>query len=415
MFMQVIYTHCAGLDVHKKSVAACVWITSPSGKAEKRVGQFGTTTPDLQELVRWLQGLSVSHIAMESTGVYWRPVYEILEEAFSIIVVNAQHVHALPGRKTDMADAEWLGDLLRHGLLKPSYVPPRWQRELRELVRFRRNLVQRRAQVANELQKTLELANIKLASVVSDITGVSATEMLQHMVAGTGNPESLSELGRGALRKKKEALARALTGRLREHHRVILTQQLAEISSLEEDIRAISDEIQKRTQEHQALIERLDEIPGVNRRVAEVVIAEMGVNPKVFDDNPKRAMAWAGVCPGNHESGGKRRQAKVRLGNRTLTTAAVEAALAAIHTKKSYFGSLYRRLVGRRGHKRAVVAVAHAILKTCFMMILRGTRYSDLGTDYFDRLRPKAVAHRLMRRLHQLGFEVELKLKPVPS
>jgi transposase len=264
-------------------------------------------SPEILELADWLHQFGVTHLAMESTGVYWRPIYELLEGQFTILVVNAQHVHSLPGRKTDVGDAQWLGDLLRHGLLKPSFVPPRPQRELRELVRHRRNLVQRRSQVINELQQTLELANIKLSSVVSDITGVSATEMLEKLLAGQADPELLAELARGRLRKKKEMLTKALTGRVRDHHRIILAQQLAEIGSLEEDVQAISNEIARRTAEHQELISRLDEIPGINRRVAEIILAEMGTHPEVFGNDPKRAMAWAGVCPGNNESGGKRR------------------------------------------------------------------------------------------------------------
>ncbi len=402
--MQVLYTHCAGLDVHKRSLTVCVWITSDQGQAQKRTRQFGTTTPELMELAQWLAGLKVSQLARESTGVYWRPVYEVLEKGLRVMVINAQHVQALPGRKTDVGDAEWLGDLLRHGLLKSSYVPSRWQRELRELVRHRRNRVQRRAQVVNELQRLLDLANIKLAGVVSDITGVSATEMLDHLVAGDTDPVALSQLGRGSLRKKQAALAQALTGRLRDHHRLILDQQLAEISGLEEDILTLSQEIERRTGTHSELIERLDKVPGINRRVAEVIVAEMGVDTKVFGDDPARAMAWAGVCPGNHETGGKRRPVKVRPGNRTLTTAAVEEALAAIRTKKSYFRSLHQRIASRRGHKRAVVAVAHALLKTVFMMMLRGTEYQDLGLDYFDRMKPQRMAQRLRRRLERLGF-----------
>lgn len=409
--MQVQYAYCAGLDVHKRSVSVCVWITSAAGRGQTHHQQFGTTTPELQELAQWLHTLGVTHVAMESTGVYWRPIYEVLEDGFTLVVVNAAHAHVLPGRKTDTGDAEWLGDLLRHGLLKASYVPPRWQRELRELVRYRRNLSQRRTQIVNELHKTLELANLKLASVVSDITGTSATAMLQQLVAGQCDPKLLSELSQGSLRKKKEALCRALTGRVRDHHRFMISQHLAEINGIEEDIRIISEEIERRTVEHQALIDRLDAIPGINRRVAEIIIAEMGTNPAVFGNNAERAMAWAGVCPGNNETGGKRHQARIRQGNRTLTTAAVEAALAAIRTKKSYFHFLYRRLVGRRGHKRAVLAVAHAILKTVFMMILRGTPYQDLGADYYDRLRPQVVIQKLTHRFRQLGFEVQLNPK----
>ena len=413
--MQVLYSHCAGLDVHKKAVSVCVWITSAEGRGQTHHQQFGTTTPDLLELAQWLQSLGVTHVAMESTGVYWRPIYEVLEGGFTLVVVNARHAHVLPGRKTDTGDAQWLGDLLRHGLLKASYVPPRWQRELRELVRYRRNLSQRRTQVVNELHKTLELANLKLASVVSDVTGASATDMLQHLVAGQGDPQLLSELSRGSLRKKKEALCRALTGRVRDHHRFMISQHLAEISGVEEDIRVISEEIERRTAEQQELIDRLDAIPGINRRVAEVIIAEMGTDPSVFGNNVERAMAWAGVCPGNNETGGKRHQARIRQGNRTLTTAAVEAALAAIRSRKTYFHLLYRRLAGRRGHKRAVVAVAHAILKTVFMMILRGTTYQDLGADDYDRLRPQVVIKKLTRRIRQLGFEVQLNPKPAPA
>jgi transposase len=412
--MQVLYSRCAGLDVHKRSVTVCILTFDESAGRKSTIRKFGTMTSDLEELGEWLKEMQVTHAVMESTGVYWRPVYEVLEESVNLILVNAQHVHALPGRKTDTADAEWLAELLGHGLVKASFVPPRWQRELRELTRFRRNLVQRRAQVVNELQKTLETANIKLAGVVSDITGVSATEMLQHLVAGSTAPELLSDLARGALRKKKEALCRALNGRIRDHHRLILGQQLAEISALEEDIEVISAEIQKRTADQAELIARLDAIPGINRRVAEIIIAEMGTDTEVFGNKPERAMAWAGICPGNNQSGGKRGPAGVRSGNRNLTTAAVEAALAAIRSK-SYFASLYRRVTSRRGHKRAVLAVGHAILKTAFVMMMKGTTYEDLGLDYFDKRRLTSVVNKLKRRLDSLGFEVELRPKTVAA
>ena len=404
--MQVIHPRCAGLDVHKSSVAACVWLTAPDGSSRCHHQSFGATTPDLLRLSDWLQAHQVTHVAMESTGVYWRPVYEVLEEQLTLLVANAEHVKKVPGRKTDVGDAQWLGDLLRHGLIRPSYVPPRPQRQLRELLRHRRSLVQRRAQVVNELQKTLELANIKLAGVATDITGVSATEMLQGLLAGQSDPALLAELARGKLRQKKEQLTKALTGRLREHHRLMLTQQLGEIHALEEDIELISAEIARRLAQQQEIIDRLDDIPGVNRRVAETIIVEMGTDPKVFGGDVKRAMAWSGVCPGNYESAGKRKRGSVRRGNRVLTTVAVEAALAAARTKKSYFGVLYKRMARRRGHKSAIMAVAHAILKTAFVLIQRGTRYQDLGADYFDRRRPEQVLAHLRPRLAAIGYQI---------
>src|SRR5215213_1175749 len=280
--MELIHNRCAGLDVHKASVRAWIWLTQPDGRVRQFTEQFGTTTPDLLSLQDWLHSFEVSHVAMESTGVYWRPVYEVLEESFTLLVVNAEHVRKVPGRKTDVSDAQWLGDLLRHGLLKASYVPPRPQRELRELLRHRRNLGQRRAQVVNEVQKVLELANIKLASVASDVTGASATDMLQALLRGQCEPSELAELARGRLRKKKEQLVKALTGKVRDHHRIVLSQQLAEIQALEEDMDVLSGEISRRLSHEEELINRLDEIPGVNRRVAETIIIEMGTDPKIF-------------------------------------------------------------------------------------------------------------------------------------
>ena len=303
--MQVMYSRCAGLDVHKTTVVACVMITANNGQVESETATFGTTTPDVLALSDWLRERQVTHVAMESTGVYWKPIYHLLEGNFELLVVNAQHVKALPGRKTDVKDAEWICDLLRHGLLRGSFIPPRPQRQLRELTRHRSNLVERRAQVINELQKCLESTNIKLASVVTDITGVSATEMLQGLLNGQTDPASLAALARGPMKPKKPLLEKALQGKVEAHHKLILSQLLADMGWLEEQIEEVAREIANRLQEQQETLDRLDEIPGVNRRVAEVIAAEIGPDVKPFPSAAHLA-SWCGLCPGNNESATRR-------------------------------------------------------------------------------------------------------------
>ncbi len=409
--MQVLYARCSGLDVHKNSVVACVMITGTDGQVQQQTKKFGTFTPDLLALSDWLTSQQVTHVAMESTGVYWKPVYNLLEGLFQLLVVNAHHIKAVPGRKTDVNDAEWIADLLRHGLVRGSFIPPARQRQLRELTRHRSNLVQRRAQAVNELQKCLEGTNIKLASVVTDITGVSATEMLSHLLGGQTEPEMLAELARGRMKAKKPLLQKALQGKVHPHHQLILTQLLAEIGYAEEQISEVSTEIAARLKEQEEFLQRLDEIPGVNRRAAEVLAAEVGQDMKPFPTD-KHLTSWAGLCPGNNESAGKRRSTRTRPGNRHVKAVLIEAANAASHKKNCYLRAKYHRLAGRKGRKRALVAVARTILQSAYYMALRGTHYQDLGENYYEMRNPLRLASRLAKRIEKLGFKVSLE--PVP-
>jgi transposase len=406
--MQVMHARCAGLDVHKKTVVACVLISLPNGKFDKHTATFGTMTSDILALSDWLKNHEVSHAAMESTGVYWRPIYQLLEGQFTLLVANAQHIKRLPGRKTDVTDAEWLADLLRHGLIAPSFVPAQPQRELRELTRHRSNVTGRRAQCINEMHRTLEGTNIKLSSVATDITGVSATEMLQQLVAGQTDPNFLAELARGILRKKIPQLQRALQGVVRPHQQLILSQLLADIAACDEAIQALNREIAQRLQNERELIERLDEIPGVNQKVAEVIVAELGTDMKRFG-SARRAAAWSGMCPSNRESGGRRYRARSRFGNKHLKSGLTEAGRAAGRSKNTYLGAHYRRICARRGGKRAALAVGHSILTIAYHMMDRGTRFQELGADYFDRRNPERVRDRLVQRLEKLGYKVSLE------
>ncbi len=398
--LQVIHERCAGLDVHKKTVVAGVLVTEQDGQVRQEVRTFGTTTGEILARAEWLKSFQVDSVAMESTGVYWVPIYNLLEESFKLLVVNAQHMKAVPGRKTDVSDAEWIGQLHRHGLLKGSFVPPKPQRQLQELVRHRTNVVERRSQSVNELQKVLETGNIKLASVVSEITGVSAMEMVSGLIEGKQAPGLLAEMARGRLRDKKPQLAAALTGRLEEHHRFILSQLLADLSFCEEQILELDLKIRVQMKEYEEVIQRLDEIPGVNRRIAEV-----GTDTSRFGD-AAHVVSWAGMCPGNNQSGSKRRTARVRQGNKSLKRVLVEAAHAAGRKKDSYFSSQYHRLAARRGKKRAKVAVGRSVLETAFHMIQRKSTHQDLASDYFDRRDPEKLAKRLADRIGKLGFKV---------
>lgn len=406
--MQVMYARCAGLDVHKKTVVACVMISLPDGRVEKHSVTFGTMTPDLLALSDWLKNHQVTHVAMESSGVYWRPVYQLLEGQFTLLVANAQQVKRVPGRKTDVSDAEWLADLLRHGLIAPSFVPGQPQRELRELTRHRSNVISRRAQCVNEVHRTLEATNLKLGSVATDIMGVSAKDMLQHLLAGQSDPNVLAELARGVLRKKIPELRRALQGVVRPHQQLILSQLLAEIENCEEQTLALNSEITQRLQAEQEIIGRLDKIPGVNRKVAEVVIAELGTDTKRFG-SASRACAWSGMCPANRQSGGRRYRAGSRFGNKALKSALVEAGRAAGRSKGTYLGAQYGRICARRGGKRAALAVGHSILTIIYHLMDRGTSFAELGADYFDRRNPEKVKNRLVQRLEKLGYKVTLE------
>jgi transposase len=412
--LQVIHERCVGLDVHKKTVVACVLVSRQDGQVHQEVRTFGTTTGEILELAEWLKRQEVESVAMESTGVYWIPIYNLLEGNFELLVVNAHHLKAVPGRKTDVTDAQWISQLHRHGLLKGSFVPPKPQRQLRELVRHRTNVVERRSQSINELQKVLETANIKLASVVSEITGGSAMEMVAGLIQGEQGPQVLAELARGRLRDKKVQLAAALTGRVEKHHRFILSQLLADIHFCEEQILELDLEIRVQMKAYEEVLRRLDEIPGVNLRIAEVLVAELGTDTSRFGD-AAHAVSWAGMCPGNHQSGGKRRCGRARDGNKSLKRVLVEAAHAASRKKDSYFSAQYRRLAARRGAKRAKVAVGRSILETAFHMIARTIRYQDLGGDYFDRRNPAKLAQRLAARMAKLGYKVHYELAQQPA
>ena len=352
--MQVMFERCAGLDVHKKQVTACVLI-SEGKEIKSELKSFGTTTPELLELNDWLKAFAVTQVALESTGVYWKPIYNLLEGNFELWLVNAQHIKAVPGRKTDVKDAQWLAQLLCHGLVRKSFVPPLAQRQVRELSRHRSNLVGRRGQCINELHKILESTNIKLGSVATDITGVSARLMLEQIVQGETDAEVLAELAKGRLRHKRESLKKALQGKVQPHHKLILTQLLADLDWLEEQIQEVSSEIAQRMSAEEELIERLDEIPGVNERVAQVLIAELGTDMSRFGSAP-HLVSWAGMCPGHNESAGKRRSGRTRPGNPYVKSISVEAAQAAARKKDSYMGARYRRLAARRGRKKAIVS-----------------------------------------------------------
>ena len=408
--MEAIYERCCGIDVHKKAAVACVIVPGPTGQPLKTIRTFGTTTEAILRLGDWLAEWGVTHVAMESTGVYWKPLWNLLEERFTLLLANAQHVKAVPGRKTDVRDCEWLADLLRHGLVRGSFVPPRPQRELRELTRYRTTLVRERSAEVNRLQKTLEGANIKLGAVASSLVGRSAREMIEGLLADGPDPARLADLARGRLREKLPELERALTGRVGPHQRFLLAQQLAHIDYLDAAVERVSVEIAERLRPEDETLARLATIPGVGRRIAEIIAAELGVDVTRFPSAGHLA-AWAGVAPGNHESAGKRLSGKARKGSPWLRTALVEAAQAAARTKGTYLATQYRRLAPRRGQQRAVVAVAHTILVIVYHLLRDQTTYRELGATYFDERERRDVERRLVRRLEALGNTVTLKPK----
>ena len=414
--MDVLYERCCGLDIHKKLVVACLITPGPKGAPCKAVRTFGTMTSDLVALSDWLEEQGVSHVAMESTGVYWKPLFNLLEERFTLVLANAQHIKQVPGRKTDVRDCEWIADLLRHGLLRPSYVPDRPQRELRELTRYRTTLVRERAREVNRIQKTLEGANVKLGDVASDVLGASGRAILDALVAGTTDTAVLADLAQGRLRDKRADLERALAGCMGAHQRFLLAEQLAHLDALDRLIERLSAEIAERVHPFEAVIERLDVIPGVGRRVAEVLVAEVGTDMRRFPTAAHLA-SWAGICPGNNESAGKRKSGRIRRGSPWLRTALVEAAHAAIRTKGTYLGAQFRRLAARRGAKKASVAVAHSILVAAYHLLQHECAYVDLGSSYFDERDRDQLARRLVQRLQGLGYCValDLTLPPAPA
>lgn len=401
--MDVVNDRCAGLDVHKKTVVVCV-ITPQV----KKTRTFSTMTNDLLEMCDWLTDQGVTHVAMESTGVYWKPVYNLLEVLnIKILLVNAQHVKAVPGRKTDVKDAEWIADLLRHGLLRGSFVPNRDQRELRELVRYRRSLTQERARVVNRVQKILEGANIKLSSVATDVVGVTGRAMLKAISEGADDPEELMYMIKGRLNKKKAELKEAMQGLIGPHQRMMLRSQLRHLEFLEQEIAEINEEIATRMASVEDVIVQFDAIPGVGRHVAEDILAEIGSDMSRFPTSSHLA-SWAKVCPGNNESAGKRLSGAPGKGNPWLRSALIEAAWMAARTKNTYLSAQFKRISIRRGAKRAALAVAHTILVTMYHMLARGTSYSDLGGTYFDQRNVQQVIHKSVTRLENLGFKVSI-------
>jgi transposase len=407
--VDVIYSRCAGLDIHKKTVVACVIVPGPKGKPQKTIRTFGTMTDDLVALGDWLSAEAVTHVAMESTGVYWQPIWNLLEErCLVLLLVNAHHIKQVPGRKTDVGDCEWIADLLRHGLLTPSFVPDRAQRELRELTRYRTTLLQERAAEVNRLQKTLEGANIKLAAVASDVLGKSGRQILEALVAGGTGASDLAQLAKGRLRDKIPQLERALAGSFRPHQQFLVTRQLAFIDAVDEIVAQLSAEIAERLRPVEAEVELLDAIPGIGRRTAEVWLAEVGTDPERFP-TPGHLASWAGLCPGNNESAGKRKSGKTRKGNPALRTALVEAAQAAAKKRDSYLSAQYRRLAARRGKKKAIIALGHGLLIIAYYVLTRRVPFEDLGPTYFDERDRAAVERRLVRRLERLGYKVALE------
>lgn len=403
--MDILYPCCAGLDVHKKDVVACRISKDQNGEQTMEVRTFSTMTPDLLGLNDWLAAGGVTHVALESTGVYWQPVYNLLESQFDLMLVNPRHFKNVPGRKTDVKDAQWLAELLQVGLLRPSFVPPPAQRDLRELVRHRSTLIAERATLCNRVQKVLEGANIKLASVATDVLGVSGRAMLEALVAGERDPQVLAELAKGRLRNKKALLEQALTGHFTGNQGFILTHLLGLIDALEESTDAFDKKIETDSRPFAEAVEHLDTIPGVGQAVAEVLVSEVGTDMSRFA-TPAHLAAWAGVAPGNNESAGKRLSSRVRQGNRALRSALLQAAHAAAHQKNTSLSAQYRRIAFRRGPKKAAVAVAHTILVIAYRLMERGEDYQELGGDYFDKRRPDDTVRRLTQRLEQLGYQV---------
>jgi transposase len=452
--MQVVYHRCCGLDIHKKLIVACLLIWTAEG-VQKEIRTFSTMLEDLFHLRAWLVASGCQVVAMESTGVYWKPIWNVLEEELDLLLVNAQHLKAVPGRKTDIKDAQWIAELLQHGLLRASFVPPRPQRELRELTRYRSKLVEERARLVNRIQKVLEDANVKLASVATDITGVSGRAILQALLAGQQDPEALAELARGRMRSKRVELAQAVQGSLREHHRFLLQSQLRQLDFYDTQIAELDDEIARRltsqadpddgqpsssgpgsvgssNQSASVCPERgvhpaapppakpglsqteamrlLDEVTGINQRIAQIVMAELGLQLERFESEA-HLVSWAGLCPAAKISAGKRLSTKTGKGNRWLRQALIEAAHGAARSKNTYLGAYYQRLKKRMGAKKAIVALAHRILIILYHLLTEQQPYRELGPGHADEQAAASSKRWALRRLEQLGYTVTLTPK----
>lgn len=406
--MEAIFPCCAGMDVHSKTVAVCVRRIDDQGKIHAEVRTFGTMTRDLLSLCDWLIAEGVSHVAMESTGVFWKPIYNILEEQFEILLVNARHIKNVPGRKTDVKDCEWIAQLLQYGLLRGSYIPPRPQRELRDLTRMRTQLTREMSSVANRIHKILEDTNIKLGVVATDILGVSGRKMIQALIAGETDTVKLADMARGRLRDKIPLLEQALVGKVTEHHQFMLKALMDQLIYLESQIERFNQRIEEAARPFEKAIMALIPMPGYERTSAQNVIAEIGpdMNPFPTDDH---LCSWAKICPGNNESAGKRKSGATGHGNRWLRSILVQVAWAASRKKGSYFQAQYRRLAGRRGKKKAIVAVAHSILTATYYILKFERSYNELGGDHFDRLSRDRIRRYHVKRLQNLGYKVDIK------
>lgn len=403
--MEVLHRDVAGIDVHRKSLSVCVRHVGTDRRVRQQVRTFGTMTADLLTLRDWLEGEGVTHVAMEATGVLWKPVYNLLEGRVQVLLVNARHVKQVEGRKTDVKDCQWLAQLLSCGLLRASFIPPKPQRELRDLTRMRAQLVGERTQVVNRLHKVLEDANIQLGAVASDILGRSGRQMIEALIAGEQDIETMAQMARRRMRAKLPQLRLALDGRVREHHRFLLQMLLEQYDGLDRQIARLTERIEQVCVPFASAIEKIVEVPGYDQTSAQNLVAEIGPDLKVFP-SADHLCSWATICPGNHQSAGKQTSGRTAKGNRWLKAALCQSAWAAARTKQSYFGAQFHRLAGRRGKKRAVIAVAHAQLKVIYHLLTSGQSYQDLGADYFLKLNTRRAARYHRKVLESLGYKV---------
>ena len=398
-----VYERCCGMDIHKETIVACLNI---NGKREVR--EYSTMTDDLLKLADWLRSSNVEMVAMESTGSYWKPVFNVFEcEGVPAMLVNAQHVKALSGTKTDRRDAKWLSGLLRHGLLKPSFVPERDMRELREIIKYRISLTEEATRVLNRMEKVLQGANIKLSNVISKTGTKTELSIIKALSEGIYDGRVLADLAKGTLRGKKDELMRSLNGLMGDHQKFLLKSMYNQLESINKEIDVVEVEIEKRMDKDRELLDRLEEVPGIGKTTAQVIVAEIGTNMDQFPDE-KHLASWAGVCPGQNESAGKRKSGKTRKGNSALKKTLVQCANSASRAKDCYLSAQHKRIAARRGRKRANVALAHTILIICYFMIRDGTSYTELGGDYFDKRNKTYSINRSIKRLEALGFNVEL-------
>jgi transposase len=408
--MDVVHPICTGIDVHKREIKVCLVWRDAGGARQQEVRSYRTMTADLLTMRDWLQEHRCRDVALESTGVYWRPVYNLLEGDFQVLLVNPNHIKHVPGRKTDVKDCQWLAELLEHGLLKGSFIPPVEIRDLRDLTRYRRKLVEMRVSEVNRLQKILELANIKLASVATDIMGVSGRAILAALLAGEQDPQKLAELSKVRLRNKKDDLQAALVGRLRPHHAQLLSEILAHIDSLDESIAKLEGQIDELCRPFEPQLASLDSMTGINKRAAQDVIAEIGVDMSHFPSH-KHLCGWAHLSPGNNESGGKRHSGRTGKGNKWLRAILVECAHAAGRSKDTYLGEQYRRFARRKDKKRAAVAVAHSMLEGIYFMLRDNVLYKELGAHHFDQVKEAQVVRFHLRRLERLVYQVVIQAR----